>query len=228
MWMAAFALVAAVIVPDKPDLKSIADRVHGTVVQVRGQAGEAASYSTGILVGPRLALTTLHAVAAAAGGDAVAPLPRIEVMLPDQGVALARLVSADTHLDLALLKLADDAPLLPPVAFAEEDPTQGETLIAMGVGEDQITAIDVTVSDSRGSVFAVASSHPIDSRFWGGPLFDLQGRFAAVELTALGEPHALPARFVREWLQRAFARQARLGPGQRLISISRLSSSSTG
>jgi S1-C subfamily serine protease len=199
----AVALLASIVIPDAPDLKSVADRMHGAVVQVRGHAGETASYATGVLVGSRLAVTTLHTVAARAGEDKVVPLPYIEVFLPDQGVALAQLVSADLRLDLALLRLAEDAPGLDGPTLAAQDPARGESLIAMGAGEDAVTAVEVTVSEPRGGLFAVSSRHPLDSRFWGGPLFDLQGRLAAIELTALGEPRAIPARLVKEWIERA-------------------------
>jgi len=44
--------------------KDLADRLHSTVIEVHGQLSpESVSYGTGVLIGNRLAVTTLHAVA---------------------------------------------------------------------------------------------------------------------------------------------------------------------
>ena len=200
-------LVASVVVPDAPDAKSVADRMHGTVVQVRGSAGETSSWATGVLVGPHLAVTPLHAVAARVAEDGtVSPLPRIDIFLQGREVSAAQIVSTDAALDLALLRLPDRIAPLPSATFAAEDPAPGDTLIAMGAGEDAITVIDVTIVAMHGSIATVASKHPVDSRFWGGPLFDFEGRLAAIELTALGEPRAVAAGVVKAWIERASAR----------------------
>jgi S1-C subfamily serine protease len=206
MLLTAACLVASVIIPDGASVKSVADRMHGTVVQVRGSAGDTATYATGVLVGPRLAVTALHAVAARVTQEGLTPLPHVDVLLQGKPLSTAEIVGADAELDLALLRLPDDVPALPYAPFAADDPTEGQLLIAMGADEDAIRVIDVTIAQVHGNFYAVGSRHAVDSRFWGGPLFDRSGRLAAIELTALGEPRAVPARVIKAWIDRTTAR----------------------
>jgi S1-C subfamily serine protease len=111
---------AAVVVPDNPQagLKSVADRVHSTVIAVHAQAmvsvspagdGQAAvqtpTFGTGVLVGDGLAITTLHTVGLVAPGRFIA-WSDIEVLLQDSGPVPARILGWFPELDLAVLRLA--------------------------------------------------------------------------------------------------------------------------
>ncbi|MCA1828726.1 MAG: hypothetical protein LC689_17525 [Myxococcales bacterium] len=46
----------------------------------------------------------------------------------------------------------------------------------------------------------------MDSRFWGGPIFDTQRRLVAIDLAALALPGAITASSLRTLLQQASAK----------------------
>jgi S1-C subfamily serine protease len=188
------ALLAAVVVPSEPqsELKAVADKLFATVVQVRAlvpaEGGrQALIFGSGVLVGSGYAVTTLHSVAQAHG---------IDVLISDHGALQASLVAGDRDLDLALLRLSGPVPLQA-APLAADAPALGESLVAMGAGEDEVAVVGVTVVAAQGRTFALATDHLIDSRFWGGPLFDARGRLAGIELTTVGEPRAAPATAVK-------------------------------
>src|SRR5258705_407029 len=80
-------------------------------------------------------------------------------------------------------------------------------LLALGValgGAAQAAVILPPDSDARwkavsavdGDVFRLVSKRTTDSRFWGGPLFDAQGRLVGVQLTSLAGSKAISARVI--------------------------------
>ena len=86
--IAAGAAPAAVIVPSEPAAawKAVADKLHSTVIEVRGlappptrgpegaQEMETVTFGTGVLIGSGLAITTLHAVAQPSASGKMIPL----------------------------------------------------------------------------------------------------------------------------------------------------------
>lgn len=187
---------AAVILPgDGQDvLKSVADRVHSSVVGVRAQAAipvpqsgdpaavvQSPSFGTGVLVGDGLAVTTLHTVGSLLPGRVV-PWEHIEVLIADSGPVGATLVGSFPALDLAVLRLeksAGDA-----VELAPGSPAVGESLLAMGTDDEAITVVGVNVAAVEGNHLFLSTMRRMDSRYWGGPLFDARGRLAGISLPA--------------------------------------------
>ena len=194
-------IVSAVVLPPdaKTQLKLVADKLFSTVAQVRAilpsdEGRERESIGSGVMVAPGLAVTTLHTVVQAR---------QIEAFLPEHGNVEARLVASDPDLDLALLRFAADPAMPPPAPLAADEPAPGDVLIAMGAGDEEVTVIGVTVSAARGKLFALSSGRFLDSRYWGGPLYDSTGHLAGVSLTAIGEPRGAPASAVRALIDRA-------------------------
>ena len=194
------ALIAAVALvgPDaaKQQLKDVADRLHDTVIEVRSSATVAGvqvpTFGAGVLIGGGLALTTLHTVSAGAS---------VEVLVQGSGSTTATMVGGFPQVDLALLRI--DAPgALPSAPLAEEAPAVGAPLIAMGAGEDTIEAVGVNVLAREGDLLLLGSTRPVDSRYWGGPLFDAAGRLVAVSVASLALPRAVTASAIRALLQR--------------------------
>jgi S1-C subfamily serine protease len=187
---------ASVIVPDV--WKSVADRVHATVIEVHADQGEATvSYGAGVLIGNGLAVTTLHAVAVPSASGKLTPLAEVRVLVPEVGPMQARVVSGAPDLDLAILRLSGAGAALSGAQLAQDPPIEGELLVAMGAEDDAVTALGVVVSSVSGDLFALASKKMIDSRFWGGPLFDADGRLVGIQLTSLAGSRAISARVIQ-------------------------------
>ena len=189
------ALIAAVaLLGPKQQLKDVADRLHGTVIEVRSSAAlggaQVPTFGAGVLIGGGLALTTLHTVA---GGGA------IEVLAQNAGSMTATVLGSFPQVDLAVLKL-DAAEALQSAALAEDLPAAGEPLIAMGAGEDTVEAVGVNVLAQQGDLLLLGSTRPVDSRYWGGPIFDAQGRLVAVSVASLALPRAVTAAAIRTLL----------------------------
>jgi Trypsin-like peptidase domain len=181
--------------------KSVADRLHSTVIEVRGQvAPETVTYGTGVLIGNRLAVTTLHAVALPSSDGKMNPLDHVQVVVPGVGPMEAHVIAGAPELDLAILALPDGAAWLESASLATDSPEEGEPLVAMGTGDDAITVLGVVVTGVDGDLFGLASKRMIDSRFWGGPLYDSRGRLAGVQLTSIGPSKAVSARVIRRML----------------------------
>jgi S1-C subfamily serine protease len=195
---------AAVVIPQNDGgtaFKSVADRVHSSVVAVRAQAAlpvaegngpqavvQTPSFGTGVLLGNGLAVTTLHTVGNLLPGRVV-PWNDIEVLVPDAGFVGATLVGWFPDLDLAVLRLAS-ARAGESVELADTSPPVGEALLAMGTDDDAVTVIGVNVAAVKGDQLLLSSPRRIDSRYWGGPLFDIHGRLAGINLPSL-TPRAL-------------------------------------
>ncbi|HUJ27232.1 MAG TPA: serine protease [Myxococcales bacterium] len=204
-------LLAAVVMPSDPQaaLKSVADRVHSAVIEVRaeaavvvpGDAGDTlvptATFGAGVLVGNGLAVTTLHTVGMVAPGK-FAPWKNIEVLLPRHGVVSGELLGWYPEYDLAVLRVPDavDAP----PALATELPAPGAPLLAMGADDQAVNVVGVQLAGVSGDVLLLTSVHAVDSRYWGGPVFDAQGRLAGITLPAV-MPRALSSVALASLLQ---------------------------
>jgi S1-C subfamily serine protease len=181
--------------------KAVADRVHATVIEVHGAEGEnTVTYGAGVLIGHGLAVTTLHAVAVPSAAGKMTPLKDVRVLVPDVGPMDARVMAGAPDLDLAILRLSSEGASLAGAPISAEPPAEGEVLVAMGAGDDAITALGVVVSAVSGDLFALTSKRMIDSRFWGGPLFDAEGRLVGIQLTSLGSSKAISARVIQRML----------------------------
>ncbi|TMA20133.1 MAG: trypsin-like peptidase domain-containing protein [Deltaproteobacteria bacterium] len=195
-------LIAAVVLggqeapgPAK-QLKEVADRLHETVIEVHGTAAAAAgvetpTFGSGVLIGGGLALTTLHTVAG--GGN-------VEVQVQGAGTLVAKVVGGFPQIDLAVLRL-DNAAALPSAPLADQPPAVGDALIAMGTDEDAVSAVGVSVAAVNGDLLVLAGNRRVDSRFWGGPIFDTQGRLVAIVVATLAVPGAVTASSLRTLLQ---------------------------
>ena len=69
-----------------------------------------------------------------------------------------------------------------------------------GVADTAVTVRGVVVSSVNGDFFGLGSKRMIDSRFWGGPLFDGEGRLAGILLTSLAGPKAISTRVIQRLL----------------------------
>ena len=195
-------LIAAVVLggqeapgPAK-QLKEVADRLHETVIEVHGTAAAAAgvetpTFGSGVLIGGGLALTTSHTVAG--GGN-------VEVQVQGAGTLVAKVVGGFPQIDLAVLRL-DNAAALPSAPLADQPPAVGDALIAMGTDEDAVSAVGVSVAAVNGDLLVLAGNRRVDSRFWGGPTFDTQGRLVAIVVATLAVPGAVTASSLRTLLQ---------------------------
>jgi S1-C subfamily serine protease len=192
---------ASVVVPlpYHPDLQAVADQVHGLAVQIRARAfvaeqtdgglrvHEATSSASGVLVGDRLVLTSLGAVALQGPNGAMQPASEIEVVVDDVGPLPAQFVSSDRGLDVAVLLLPEEARDLPAASLAADDPNAGDGLLAVGVEGDSIRAIGVllehvALGDDPGP--RLHTDHPLPPALWGGPLFDDRGHLVGITTRA--------------------------------------------
>src|SRR6185295_6505446 len=194
---------ASVIVRDpRAQWKAIADRLFTTVVQVqRDEAQRPSARGSGVLIGNGLAVTTLDAVASRSGNGMV-PAQDLGVLVPDVGRVGARVVDALPDLDLALLLLSSEGKSLSAAPLATEVPAAGDRLIAMGSSQDEVSVIGMIVSRVSGELFTLDSNKTADSRFWGGPLFDEQGRLAGIQLASANGSKAVSARAIQRMLDR--------------------------
>src|SRR5215813_8943222 len=104
-------LIAAVLLGGQETvakhLKEVADKVHDTVIDVRGTAAvgnlQAPTFGSGVLIGNGLALTTLHTVS----GN-----PNVEVVVQNAGPLAARVVGGFPKIDIAVLRIDENAAAL--------------------------------------------------------------------------------------------------------------------
>ena len=205
---------AAVIVPDDPHaaFKAVADRLHSSVIAVRARAvvalppGSDAQrsvqtpvFGTGVLIGDGLAITTLHTVAAVVPGKITA-WSDIEALVQDSGPVQAKITAWFPELGLAVLRLAKTATAEDAV-FAAEPPAAGEALVAMGTDDETVSVVGVTVAAVRGDELVLTSTRRVDSRYWGGPLFDVHGRLAGITLPSL-TPRAVNSQAIAGLVER--------------------------
>jgi S1-C subfamily serine protease len=205
--MESFLVVAAVIINQSADaskLRSVADRLHTSVIEVKAARGqEEASWGTGVLLGNGLALTALHSVGTVAADGQVRPMGTISAVVYDHGEVRAHVVAAAPELDLALLRL-DSVRTLEAAPLAGEAPSVGDHLVAMGARNEEIVAagVTVTVSEEDGSL-VFTSPRKVDSRFWGGPVFDGEGHLTAMTLESMGAIKAVSIASLRSLIDQA-------------------------
>ncbi|HEX4386141.1 MAG TPA: serine protease [Myxococcales bacterium] len=205
--MESFLVVAAVIINQSQDatkLRSVADRLHSSVIEVKAtREDEEASWGTGVLLGNGLALTALHSVGTVAADGQVTPLGTIDAVVYDHGEVRAHVVAAAPELDLALLRL-ESGNSIAAAPLAGEAPSVGDHLVAMGARNEEIVAAGVTVSVSEDDGSLVFTSpRKVDSRFWGGPVFDGQGQLTAMTLHSRGSIRAVSIASLRSLIDQA-------------------------
>lgn len=152
---------------------------RAAVVRVRAAEGEAASLGTGTLVGcddkHGVVLTNWHVVRDATG--------QISVRFPDGFSSAASVLETDETWDLAALLIW--RPETEPVAIADEPPKRGDELTIAGFGSG-------TYREATGTATQYVSpggDHPFEivevnvqarNGDSGGPIFNREGRLAAV------------------------------------------------
>ena len=205
--MESFLVVASVIINQSQDvsnLRSVADRLHTSVIEVKASRDEEEStWGTGVLLGNGLALTALHSVGTASAAGKIMPMRNIAAIVYDHGAVRAHVVAVAAELDLALLRLDSiDTPEAAPLA--SEAPSVGDHLVAMGARNEEIVAAGVTVSKSAvdGSL-VFTSPRKVDSRFWGGPVFDGEGHLTAMTLESMGSIKAVSIASLRSLIDQA-------------------------
>jgi S1-C subfamily serine protease len=207
--MQTFLVMAAVFLNQSPDavnLKTVADRLHTSVIEVKATRDqEQPSWGTGVLLGDGLALTALHNVGTRGADGHVTPMHDVVAVVYERGEVKAHLIAGAPELDLAILRLeGKDAPGAAPLAT--QPPAVGEHLVAMGASDEQIVAAGVTVqTESDDGSLLLGSTRTIDSRFWGGPMFDGAGHLAALTLSSKGEIKAVSISSLRSLIDQAAA-----------------------
>jgi len=205
--------VRAAVAPSTPqqELKSVADRWHSTVIEVRARATipvvidsaqqivEMPSFGTGVLIGDGLALTMLHSVGVVLPGR-VGAWSDVLAFVPGVGPMAAQIAAFFPELDLAVLRVAV-ATSINAAPLATDLPVPGEPLIAMGVGDDAVNAIGVTVAGVSRDYLILVSNRRLDSRYWGGPLFDGRGRLVGIIASSV-LPRAVTSVALRDLIDR--------------------------
>ena len=206
---------AAVVLPSLEEaLKAVADKLHSTVIYVSGRVSvpagggtampEKVTHGTGTFLGRGLAVTTLHAVALPSPAGKLIPLQDVQVVVAGGEPMPAQVIAGAPDLDLAILALSAEAAALEAPPLSTDTPAEGEPLVAMGVDDDGVVVVGVSLAAVNGDVLTVGGKRMLDSRFWGGPLYDGRGRLVAIGLMSLGPPKAISARVIQRMLdQRA-------------------------
>jgi S1-C subfamily serine protease len=161
---------------------------------------QAPTFGAGVLIGDGLAITTLHTVGLAVPGKVTA-WSDIEALPQDSPPVPARIVGWFPELDLAVLRLSG-TPSTAAVALAPEGPIAGEPLVAMGVDDEAVVVVGVTVAAVKGDQLVLVSPRSVDSRYWGGPVFDIHGRLAGITVPS-ATPKAVSSAAIAAMLERA-------------------------
>jgi len=207
------AAPAAVVLPQEPvdSFKALADRLHATAIDIRAGAPaisdgiarlQIVAGGTGTLLRGGFAVTSLHAVAAPDASGKMTPLPHVEVRVADRDAVQARVLAGAPQLDLALLELPSELGPVDAAELAPASPAEGDRLLAMGVDGDGVAVLGVSVDAVDGDLIVLGTKRMLDSRFWGGPLYDGSGRLAGVVLMSLGVPKAISATVIQQMLDR--------------------------
>jgi len=218
---------AAVVLPPSPSpgLQAVADRVHALAVLVRARAligeraddgvlrvHEALSSASGVLVGDGFALTELGAVMLTTADGRQEVASQIEIVVDDVGPLPAHVVVADAALDVAVLRLPDEARTLVGAAFAPDDADVGDAMLAVGVEGDSLDVLGVRltrVDFAEDGTRRLRTDRQLPAPFWGGPVFDARGRLAGLSTPprdAAGT--AVPASLLRPLLRGLLAAAA--------------------
>src|SRR5438552_3422034 len=212
------ARAAVVLRTDPADaFKPIVDKLHGTVIDVRGrtpvtgdggqQELETLTHGTGALLGNGLAVTTLHAVALPSPEGRMVPLAHVEVLVPGEETMQAQVIAGVADLDLAILSLPAAAAALEAAPLAPDLPASGDPLIAMAADDEAVIGVGIEVAAVDGDLILLRGRRMLDSRFWGGPLFDARGRLVGVALMSLGPSKAIAARAIQRLIDQRMRAQ---------------------
>ncbi|MFM7108237.1 MAG: S1C family serine protease, partial [Planctomycetaceae bacterium] len=182
--------------------------IHGQKVVGEDEAGAEArrvnGMGTGVIVDPRgYVVTNFHVVEG---------VRRIEVTLSDGRTTSASLVSHDPRTDLAVIKIAADAPLPVVTIGTSSDLMIGETVLALGnaygyehtVTRGIVSALhrDVEVSRTQRYDDLIQTDASINPGNSGGPLLNINGEViginVAVRAGAQGIGFAIPIDHVLE------------------------------
>jgi S1-C subfamily serine protease len=205
-------------------LKTVADKLHSTVIDVSGRVhvaedggapvAERVTHGTGTLLANGFAVTTLHAVALPSSAGKLIPLEDVEVQVASGNSMPAQVIAGAPDLDLAILSLPAEAASLEAAPLSTDAPTEGDPLVAMGVDGDAVVVVGVSVVGVSGDILSVGGNRILDSRFWGGPLYDERGRLAGVELMSLGPSKAISASFIQRLLDQRTGKHVMTGAAQ--------------
>ena len=189
--------------------KAVADRMRPEVVQlrsrallgVRGEQGaidvrETELIGSGVLVGGGLAIANLHLAVLPDIEGKLAPVESIVIVVPEKGAFPATLLGGDVDLDIAVYRM-EGGDALPGAALAESDPAVDDSVVAMGIAGDRIAAVRSAISEVRDAAFLLAA--PLGRSFWGGPVFDGEGKLVGV----IGPVAAVRASVLRQIIERA-------------------------
>ena len=212
--LAGGAHAAVVLRSPEEALKAVADKLHSTVIDVSGRVSvpadggtampERVTHGTGTLLGHGLAVTTLHAVALPSPEGKLIPLRDVQVVVAGDEPMAAQVIAGAPDLDLAILALPAEAAALEAPPLSTDTPAEGEPLVAMGVDDDAVVVVGVSLAAVNGDILTVGGKRTLDSRFWGGPLYDGRGRLVAIGLMSLGPQKAISGRVIQRILdQRA-------------------------
>ena len=215
---AAGSAAMAAVVPSLPlnspvAMRAVAGRVQPLVVAVRSQAlfaigarggpseqYEAVSEASGVLVGEGLVVTTLHAVALPGSDGQPRPVSEVQVVVAGLAAFPARVAALEPVLGLAVLELSGPTEHLGGAALARLPAGAGDALIAVACLGDRWSAVEAAVED--GGPLRLRTAAPLDSRFWGAPLFNREGELAGL-LTpdARGQTALIAADLIRALLE---------------------------
>lgn len=219
-----------------PDFAKVAERVAPSVVTVistvAGRNGSSngktvKGLGSGMIVSARgQVLTNEHVVAGAT---------RVEVELSDRQRWPSRVLYADPLLDLALVEIIDPAMELHPVEFAEEDPSPGQWVMAVGqpfglgdtvtvgvvsgLGRDHVDLGRPPGLNPDGVWSFIQTDASINIGNSGGPLVDADGKVVGITTAvradgqglAFAVPSAMARRFLDEVWTHGRVRHTRLG-----------------
>lgn len=164
-----------------PDLQTVADRAHGFTVLVVSRAAGEEKRASGVLIRGGLVLTDLNGLVSPGADGSIAPRAEIVVVIDHLGPLPAALAGGDTDLGIAVLRLPDVAKKVPGASIATEDPAVADNLVAMGTDGTVVDVLGVKV-DHVESGARLRTSSVLPETFRGGPLFDVHGDLAALEL----------------------------------------------
>ncbi len=208
--LACGAHAAVILRSPEASFKPVADKLHSTVIDVNGRVpvsadgatavAERVTHGTGTLLANGLAVTTLHAVALPSPAGKLIPLQDVEVQVAGGNAMAAQVIAGAPDLDLAILALPAEAASLEAAPLSTDALTEGDPLLAMGVDGDAVVVVGVSVVAVNGDILSVGGDRILDSRFWGGPLYDERGRLVGIELMSLGPAKAISASFIQRLL----------------------------
>ncbi len=214
----------AVVLPASPEAgwQSVADQVHTLAILVRARAliadrkdggalrvHEAVSLASGVLLGDGLALTELDPLVLTSADGHKDLASQIEIVVDEVGPLPVRVVFCDPALDIAVLRLPEEARSLPGASLAPGEPAVGDALLAVGIDGDSVDAVGVRlvrVDSAEDGTPRLRTDRPLPVRLSGGPLFDGRGHVVGLSTPPAGaEGTAVPASLLRSVLRKLVA-----------------------